>query len=148
MRPSLFSRVNGLQPQLHPHGLLPVQLCKQSNHIGGKAVRPGGCIQDSDVRAGQDGGKERAQIGDGGVGVGIGLKVGNVWAVLGHFSLHPRLGSPDLFFQALASGGGKIPGSALAAENAAAVSEGSVPVGAGHAAVQGQFVDLFSELAG
>lgn len=39
----------------------------------------------------------------------------------------------------------KIAGTACAAENAAAPSKGPVPVGASHAAVQGQLVKLFSK---
>ena len=44
-----------------------------------------------------------------------------------------------------AKGHGKIPGSSGAAENAAPGTQGTVPVGAGHAAIQGNLIDLGSK---
>ena len=50
-----------------------------------------------------------------------------------------------LIFQRRGPPGGKLAGAAFAAENAAAESQCPVPVGAGHTAVQGQFIDFFPE---
>ena len=89
--------------------------------------------------------KKLFQIGKRGIGVGVGLEIGDeiIPGVFGGDALSGRL---NLFGDGSAARFGKIAGSAVAAEDAAAGSQRSVPVGAGHAAVQGEAVEFFSEL--
>ena len=111
---------------------------------------------------------QRAQVGDGGVGVGVGLEVGNVpgrsraklmadsgcsmfnLAVyilsktgLLHFRVDFR---GELRVRSREQRLGKFSGTSGAAENTAPGTQGTVPVGAGHAAVQGNFVDFGAKM--
>ena len=80
----------------------------------------------------------------GGVGVCICLKIGDIFT---HRPFPCQTSFPilNLLSDREQRACGKFPGTAAAAEDAAAVSYAAVTVGAGHAAVQREAVYLFSK---
>ena len=137
-------RMDGLQPQLHPHGLHPVQLFQQRHHLLRKAVRPGADGQGHDRLLCHGLRKKLFQILHRGVGVGVGLKIGDELFRTG-LPPEPSLRPLELLRNAPAAALGKVPGAARGAEDAPAGADRPVPVGAGHPSVQGQLVDLLPE---
>ena len=90
-------------------------------------------------------GKKRLQIGDRRIGICVGLEICDIFSTL-YFICDTRLCRFDLFGHGGVSRLCKIAGTAVAAENAAARSQRTVPVGTGHAAVERQLVDFLPKL--
>lgn len=84
------------------------------------------------------------QVVCGGVGVGVGLEIGDV-AGGRTFGFQGADACLDLVGDGEGGITGKFAGAAGAAEDAAPGSQGSVPVGAGAADIQGELVELFAE---
>ena len=77
-----------------------------------------------------------------GVGVGVGLEVGDV-AAAPKFGGDAGFGLGDLLLQRQVCRRGEVAGAAGGAEDTASVAQRPVSVGTGHAAVQGELVELF-----
>ena len=134
--PDISGRIlmDRLKSQLHPHWFDPVQGVKKLQHIISQTVRPGSDGQCHDIRMGDGFCEDSAQMFHRSVGVGIGLKIGNVlmdWA-LGREACDLCV---DLFCDGKRSACRKISASSLTAENAAVFAKGAVTVGTGHAAI-------------
>ena len=99
--------------------------------------------------------KKLAQIGNRGIGIGIGLEIGNIGAGGGtHFPADAGNGKINLSVDGLFRHAscalqryGEISGTACAAEDTAASSNGAVPIGTGHAAFQSDFIYLGAKTA-
>ena len=74
-------------------------------------------------------------MGQRGIGVGIGLEIGDIGTMAGHFPLHLQLGSFNLLMDRIHHRCGKVPGASCAAEDTWAAAKGPVTARAGHAAV-------------
>ena len=132
-----------MQPQLHADGLFPVQPFQQRHHLRPKAVRPGADGQPHDVLRGHGLPIEGFQSGNRGVGVGKGLKIGDVFAAL-ILGGHPGPGLFQLGGDAAAVRA-EVAAAPAGAENTAPGIQCAVPVGAGEACVDGKPVDLAAE---
>ena len=139
---SLF--VNSLKPQLYPHRLYPIQPPEKLQDITAQTVRTGGYGERPDVRVLYSFCEDLFQPGHGRIGVCKRLEICDV-------RMHRTLCQQILFTRGelLCYGEGSIPGKIAGAfctaENAAACSDVSVPVGARHSAVQCDLVYLFSK---
>ena len=136
--------VYGLQSQFHPDRFAAVQLFQQFQNVGSQTVRPGADGQGGHRRMGEGFGENFPQIIHGSVRIGVRLEIGN--------KLIDRTLLPDrrnLLFDLSGDGdaaaGGKISRSAGTAENTSPTPQCSVPVGAAHASIQRDFINLFSK---
>ena len=137
--------MDGLQAQLQPDGFYPVEAGAEIQDVLRQAVGAGGDGEDLHLRVADGGGEQGFQIVHRRVGVGVGLEVGDIGAgVLAHLPGDAGNGLLDLGVDGRlegvrgagrGSGGGKLPGATLAAEDTSPGAKSAVPVGAGHAAV-------------
>ena len=112
-------------------------LAEQVEHFFRKTVGASADDESFNVRIGEHGFVFRAQLGNRRVGVGMILKIGQV------FGARPFAGQQaDLIFDI----GGKFAGTVVGTERAASDSLETVTVGAGEAAVDGQLDGLLAEL--
>ena len=126
--------LDGLQAQLHGNGLDPVDLGQQFQHVVSQAVGPGADGKAHDVLRGNGFEIQPAQGFRRGVGVGKGLKIGDVFAAL-ILGADPLLGPFQLDGDGIRAALGEL--AAAGAEDAAPNAQSPVPVGTGKAAVQG-----------
>ena len=125
--------VNGLQSQFHGHRLDVIDLGKKLNHICPQTV--GSCTDRKahDLLRGDGFQIAFSQMFHRGVGIGEGLKIGNVFSVF-VFLVYPELCPLQLFCNGRRAAFREF--SAAGAEDTAFGSEASVPVGTGETAVQ------------
>ena len=134
--------MDGLKTQLHPDRLDAADFPEKIQHFRPQAVRSGGDGEGADIRV-SGGLKEKlAQPGDRPVGVGVGLKVGDI-AVPMEFPGGLLLSGFNLLRDGQAPVRGEIAGASPAAEDTAPIPQSAVPVRAGQACVQRDLVKLF-----
>ena len=137
--------MDGLKAQLHPHGFDVIQLAQQIQHLLRQAVGTGGDGEGGDVGTVDDRFKEGLEALHWGVGVGVGLEVGDV-AAAPKFGGNAGFGLGDLLLQRQVCRRGEVAGAAGGAEDTASVAQRPVSVGTGHAAVERQLVDFLPKL--
>ena len=157
--------VGGLQAEFDPDRFDGAELVQHLQHFGSEAVRPGGDGQHLHFRAFDEvaiavlHAVERAGAGlvflkpvIPGVGAGETLDIGDVPPLVlvllrsaGEFSFHSLLRVFQLSFQRQIGSCGKVTGPAGRAEETAACVLETVPVRAGAAAVEAQFIELFTK---
>ena len=134
--------MDGLQSQFHGYGLAGVDLFQKGDHRIPQAVRPGSDGKADDFFRGDGLKIQLPQRFHRGIGVGKGLKIGDVFAAF-VFGGDPGLCPLQLRRDGLGAADRKF--AAAGAEDAATGTQGAVPVGAGESAVQRQFIDLAAE---
>ena len=105
--------MDGLEAQLHPYRLFLVQPGKENHSLIRQTVGPGADGQGADLRQGDGLCKQGFQIGERGVGVGVGLEIGDIQGVGTGLFLHQFFCQVCLLPERELLLGGKIPGAAL-----------------------------------
>ena len=136
--------VHRLESQLHPDGLYSIEPGEELHRFLWKAVRSCSDGEGGDVRVGNCLGKKAFQLFGRTVGVGVALEIGDIFPA-GIFLFNPGFRPLNLLRHAFPGLFGESPAPAEA-ENTAPAPEGTVPVGAGEAAVQRQLIQFFPEL--
>ena len=80
--------MDGLQAKLHPYRFYLIKFPQQVHHVRPQAVRSGCNGQGRCVRVEDSVRKHSPEMGERGIGVGIGLEVGDIGARAGHFPLY------------------------------------------------------------
>ena len=136
--------VDGLKTKFYPHRLDLIQPGKQPNHRLFQTVRSGADGYGTDIRVLDGFGEYSLQIFYRSIGIGVSLKIGNVFMNRAFGRQHLDL-LPDLLRNGKGSTGSKITTASCTAENTASFPNLTVTVGTGHAAIQCNLVYLFSE---
>ena len=134
--------MNGLQTQLHGYRLDGVDLFQQGHYILTQTVGAGTNGKTHNILRSEGFGIQLAQSLHRSVCVGKGLEIGNeFFSALKSYTQFRLL---QLFGDVISTGG-KGTAAITAAENAAACAQSTVPVGAGEAGIDAQFIDLAAE---
>ena len=136
--------MDGLKSKFHPDRFDPIQALQQLQDIRRQTVRSGRDRKGNHIRILYGFRENPFQIICGGIRVGVRLKICNKFADRALLADQFFLGL-DLLCDRQGGRGCKVSGTASAAEDAAAVSDCAVAVGAGHPAVQGETIYFFTK---